>query len=133
MSQENVDIVRQAVELINRRDTETALAYFDPDGELQSAIIGGAEANTYRGHEGFREWMDESDATFEELRVEPEEFRDLGDEVLLIGRLYARGRESGVEIDSATAWLLTLRGGRIVRGRGYLDPQEALEAAGLRE
>jgi ketosteroid isomerase-like protein len=77
--------------------------------------------------------MEESDATFEELRVEPEEFRDLGDDVLVIGRLYARGRDSGVEIESATAWLITLRGGRLVRSRDYLDPQDALEAAGLSE
>jgi ketosteroid isomerase-like protein len=73
------------------------------------------------------------DAAFEELRLEPEEFRDLGDDVLLIGRLYARGRESGVEIDPPIAWLATLREGRAVRMRGYLNIQEVLEAAGLRE
>jgi uncharacterized protein len=131
MSQENVEIVRQALDAVNQRDTEAGLPPIDPEVELQSAIIGGAEGNTYRGHEGLRDWMAESDATFEELRVEPDEFRDLSDEVLLIGRLYARGLESGVEIDSANAWLFTLRRGRIVRARGYLNPQEALEGAGV--
>jgi ketosteroid isomerase-like protein len=57
----------------------------------------------------------------------------LGDDVLMIGRLVARGRESGVEIESPIAWLSTLRAGRIVRSRGYLDPREALDAAGLSE
>jgi len=133
MSRENAEVVREALDAVNRRDTEAGLPYIDPEAELQSAIIGGAEGNTYRGHEGIRDWMAESDATFEELRVEPEEVRDLGDDVLLIGRLYARGRESGVEVDSATAWLFTLRDGKIVRARGYLNPEEALEAAGLRE
>jgi ketosteroid isomerase-like protein len=133
MSQERVEIVRQLVEVLNRRDTEASLQYTDPEVELQSAIIGGAEGNTYRGHDGLREWMAETDASFQDLRLEPEEFRDLGDDVLLIGRLHARGRESGVEIESAIAWLTTFRGGRIVRARGYLDPKEALEAAGLRE
>ena len=133
MSEENVEIVRRAFEVLNRRDTEAALPYIDPEVELHSAIIGGAEGNTYRGHEGFRRWMAESDASFAELRGEVEEWRDLGDDVLQIGRVHARGRESGVEIDSPMAWLVTLRGGRIVHARGYLDPQEALEAAGLRE
>jgi ketosteroid isomerase-like protein len=133
MSEENVEVIRQALEVINRRDTEAALRYIDPEVEASTAIISGAEGNIYRGHEGFREWMAESAATFEEIRMQPEEFRDLGDDVLLIGRIYARGRESGVEIDSATAWLFTLRGSRIVRVRGYLNPQEALEAAGLSE
>ena len=132
MSLENVEVCKRGLEAIGpSRDTEAALLYIDPEIELHSAIIGGAEGNTYRGHDGFREWMAESDATFAELQMEPEEWRDLGDEVLMIGRLHARGRESGVEIDSAIAWLLTLRDGRIVQARGYLDPKEALEAAGL--
>jgi ketosteroid isomerase-like protein len=134
MSQENVQICKRAFEAFGvRRDTDAGLPYVDPKVELQSAIIGGAEGNTYSGHDGVREWMAESDAAFEELRLEPEDFRDLGDNVLLIGRLHARGRESGVEIDSAIAWLSTLRGGRIVHCRGYLNPGEALEAAGLSE
>ena len=71
--------------------------------------------------------------TWAELRLEADEFRDLGEDVLMIGRLHAKGRESGVEIESPIAWLSTLRARRIVRSRGYLDPQEALKAAGLRK
>ena len=133
MSEENVEIARKVIDAGNRRDPEAILQYSDPEIELQSAIIGGAEGNTYRGHQGIRDWMAESDAAFEELRMEPEEFRDLGDDVLMIGRLYARGLESGVEIESPIAWLFTLRDGKGVRARGYLDIQDALEAAGLSE
>jgi uncharacterized protein len=134
MSQENVEIVRSLFEAFGvHRDPEAGLPYVDPDVEFQSAIIGGAEGITYRGHDGVRRWMAESDAAFEELTLKPEEFRDLGDEVLLIGRLHARGRESGVEVDSPIAWLSTVRDGKVVRSRGFLRPQEALEAAGLRE
>jgi hypothetical protein len=56
MSEENVEIVRHSVEAINRGDVEAALSYTDPDGELYSAIVGGAEGNVYRGHDGFRRW-----------------------------------------------------------------------------
>jgi uncharacterized protein len=133
MSEENVEIVRKAAGAVNRRDTEAMLPYADPEVEVQSAIIGGAEGNTYRGHDGVRRWIAESDDTFEELQIEVEEWRDLGEDVLVIGRLWARGRESGVEIDSPIAWLMTLRGGKVVRARGYLHVQEALQAAGLSE
>ena len=133
MSEENIEIARKVSDALNRRDTEAVLPYADPEIELHSAIIGGAEANTYRGHDGVRQWMAESDAAFAELRSDVEEWRDLGDDVLTIGRVYARGRESGVEIDSPMAWLTTFRDGKIVRGRGYLDVQEALKAAGLSE
>jgi uncharacterized protein len=133
MSEENVEIARKVSDALNRRDTEAVLPYADPEIELHSAIIGGAEGNTYRGHEGVRRWVAESDAAFAELRSEVEEWRDLGDDVLMIGRLHARGRESGVEIDSPMAWLATFRDGKIVLARGYLNAQDALEAAGLSE
>ena len=133
MSQENVEVVRRAFDAWAHRDVEAFLRVVDPAVEVQSAIIGGAEGNTYRGHQGVREWMAESDAAFEELRVEREEYRDAGDLVLNLCHLYARGSESGVELDAPLAWLCTLRGGKIVRAQGYFDLHEALEAAGLGE
>jgi uncharacterized protein len=133
MSQANVENVRKILDAANRRDAAAVLSYADPEVEFQSAIIGGAEGNTYRGHQGVRDWIAETDAAFEQLRTEPEEFRDLGDDVLLIGRLHARGRESGVEIESPVAWIFTFRDGKGVRARGYLSIQEALETAGLSE
>jgi ketosteroid isomerase-like protein len=133
MSQENVEIVRSAFDAWARRDMDAFLRFLDPTVELQSAIIGGAEGNTYRGHEEVREWIAESDAAFEELRVTPEEFRDVGDRVLVLGHLYARAWESGVEVDSPLAWLCTLRAGKVVRQQGFLKPAEALEAVELSE
>ena len=62
-----------------------------------------------------------------------EEYRDAGDRVLILCHLYARGSESGVELDFPLAWLCTLRGGKIVRQHGYFSPHEALEAARLSE
>jgi len=133
VSQENVEIMRRSLDATNRGDMEEALTYIDPDGELHSAIIGGAEGNVYRGHDGFRRWYAETEATFEELRTELTEFRDLGDRVVGLGRIYARGRESGAELDSATGWVFTLRNGKILKAEGFLSPDEALKAAGLEE
>lgn len=100
MSEENVEVCRRAFDAFGtRRDTEAGLRYIDPEIELRSAIVGGAEGNMHRGHEGVRRWMAESDATWAELRLEAEQFCDLGDDVLMIGRLHARGRKSGVEIE----------------------------------
>ena len=67
MSHENVEVCKRLFEAVARRDTEAALEYIHPQAELHSAIIGGAEGNAYHGHEGFRRWMAESDAAFEEL------------------------------------------------------------------
>ena len=138
MSQENVEISKRVFELLlDRPDIaagiEAGLEYTDPDVVLESAIVGGAEGNTYHGHDGLRAWAADSDAAFEELRTVPEEFRDLDDRVLMLGRVFGRGRGSGVVVESPIAFLTTLRGGRIVHAKGFLDWSEALEAAGLSE
>jgi ketosteroid isomerase-like protein len=131
MAPENVDLVRRALEAFARGDVEEMLSFMHPEGELHSAIVGGAEGNVYRGHEGFRRWYADSFESFEELRNEWTEFRDLGDRVLAFGRVHARGRESGVEINSPMGWVIEIRGGKLLKAEGFLDPAEALEAAGL--
>ena len=54
MSQENVEIVRKSLEAFASGDVEEMLSYVDPESELHSAIIGGAEGKMFRGHSGFR-------------------------------------------------------------------------------
>ena len=53
-------------------------------------------------------------------------------EVVVLETIHARGRGSGVELESqrsATIW--TLRDGRVTRVQVGLDPREALKAVGL--
>ena len=68
---------------------------------------------------------------WEERRLEPEEFLDVDDLVVLLLHEYRRGRGSGVELESHTAVVFTVRDGRVVRVRGYMDQDAALTAAGL--
>jgi ketosteroid isomerase-like protein len=133
MSQENIEVVRKIVDAVNRGDIEEVLEFTDTDAELHSAIIGGAEGNVYRGHDGFRKWFAESTAGFERLDTQLTEFRAVDDRVIAFGRIYARGRESGLELDSETGWVFTVPGGKLVKAEGFLSRSEALEAAGLRE
>ncbi len=133
MSQENVEIVRQCLEAYANGEIEDMLAYVDPEGELHSAIIGGAEAKVFRGHDGFRRWLAETRESFDELSTELTEYRDLGDRIVAFGHIHARGRGSGLEIDSPTGWVFTVRRGKVVRAEGFLSRSETLEAAGLSE
>jgi ketosteroid isomerase-like protein len=65
--------------------------------------------------------------------IEVEEFRDLGEQVLALGRVTAHGPGSDITLDQAVGWAADLRDGRIVRFRSFSTRQEALEAAGLSE
>jgi ketosteroid isomerase-like protein len=127
------EVVRAALDAYLRGDIDEFVSHADPEGELHSAIIGGAEGNVYIGHQGIRDWYADTFETFSEVTIDVGEWRDLGDRVLILGRLQALGRESGVKVESATGWLYTLRGRKIVKAEGFLSEAEALGAAGLRE
>ena len=68
-----------------------------------------------------------------ELRAEPEHFWETGDKILVFVHLTGRGRASDAPFDIRIAHLWTLEDGVVVRGEGFGDRAEALEAAGLKE
>jgi ketosteroid isomerase-like protein len=53
--------------------------------------------------------------------------------VLAVITFRGRGRQSGVEVNMEFFQLWTFDDGKVIRGQGFLDRDEALEAAGLRE
>jgi len=131
MSQENVDVVRRAIDAYNRRDLEGMKAEAHPDVEVDWSASGGLEAGLYRGFE-------ETDAFYEnwfdmfEIRLESERFIESGDLVLVPNTAVTRGRD-GIEAVARSCIVYELRGGRIARIRLYQETREALEAAGLSE
>jgi ketosteroid isomerase-like protein len=135
LSQENVEAFKRVADANNRRDVEAMLAELDPDVEWQSAVLGslGGEATVHRGHEGVREMLRDLYEAFSEFQVEFSDIRDLGDRIVAIGRWVTRGEESGVETTPPLASVMDFKNGKAVRVRSYLDPKEALGAAGRRE
>ena len=132
MSQENVEAYQRAVEAANRGDIGALLAELDPKVEWYSAVVGmGSEV--YRGVEGIRELFRDSDEVFTRATFELSDIRDLGDRALALGRLRARGHESGVQTEVSFNQLVDFKRGKAIRIRTFLDREEALEAAGLSE
>ena len=70
---------------------------------------------------------------YEGMRVDPREFIEADDKVVVIGRAFATARGSGTPLDTQIAFVWTVRDGRLVRNEVFMDRREALEAAGLRE
>jgi ketosteroid isomerase-like protein len=85
------------------------------------------------GPEGFVEaWSDWLEA-FDSYEIESEELIDAGDEVVALVRVQARTKREGVLVEHRPAAVWSVREGRIVRVRFFLERERALEAAGLRE
>jgi ketosteroid isomerase-like protein len=134
MSHENVELARRVVDAYNRRDVYTFFAELaTPDFEWFPALIRAFEGGGYRGRAGVERFYADTRETWEELQTVAEEFRDLGDCVLVLGRQVGRGTGSGAPVSAPIANILDFRGGRIWRSRAYFDRAEALRAAGLSE
>jgi ketosteroid isomerase-like protein len=132
MSEANVEIAKRAIDAFNRLDVDDFAELTTPDSELFRAF-GALEGGSYRGRQGIEAWFRDLRDAWEETRIVADERRDLGESVLLLGRLQGRGRGSGVRVDAPIGGVLDLRDGKIARLRSYLDHGEALRAAGLSE
>jgi ketosteroid isomerase-like protein len=134
MSQENVEIVKLANEFLERRDWQGTTDLFDPTVELYGTVGGLEEGKILRGLSQISQAIEtEDDEVWDEHRIEPQEFIDAGDRVVVLHREYQRGKGSGVELVIDTATIVDVRDGRIVRMQGYMNPAEALEAVGRSE
>jgi ketosteroid isomerase-like protein len=135
MSQENVEAFRRGLEAGNRGDVETLLEVLDPEvawhSALHALLVG--EATAFRGHDGVREMLGDLNEAFGEIQIEISEIRDLGDRLVAIGRTRARGEASGADVETPIGFVTDFKDGTAISIRGYLDPKEALEAAGLSE
>jgi ketosteroid isomerase-like protein len=135
MSQENVHAFKRGLEAGNRGDVETLQEVLDPEVAWHSALhaLMGGEATVYRGHDGVRELFRDLNEAFGEMHIEISEIRDLGERLVAIGRTRVRGKASGADVESPIAFVTEVKNGKTISIRGYLDPKEALQAAGLSE
>ena len=128
MSQENVEIVRAIHDEWLRGGL--ALDMFDPEmSMLESKTLPGA-ASAY-GIEAVSRYMESFTRYWDEIRFEPQEFIEAGEQVVVVARLVGRGKASGVDVTRTWAYVWTLRGEKALCMQGYADRDEALKAVGL--
>jgi ketosteroid isomerase-like protein len=133
MSQENVEIVRRAMDAWNREDMKVLTGLSDPDVEFVS-IFAGMEGRTYRGYDGIREYFADMRDAWTELHRDTEEVIDAGDDqVVVFFHLRGTARASGVSVDEDVTTVFDLMKGRLYRMVVFRDRDEALKAAGLTE
>jgi ketosteroid isomerase-like protein len=137
MSQENVEVVREVMGLLDRATSDgdvtprlADLFATDVQIDMSHRVF---NPDTYEGHAGLRRLGQEIREVWEEFRITPERFVDAGDRVVVIETRRGRGRGSGIEVEHRSAVIWTLRDGQVIRMETDLDPQEALDAVGLRE
>jgi ketosteroid isomerase-like protein len=129
MSQENMETVQAALDAYNRGDFEGLSSFAAPDCTFDWSRSIGPQRGVY----GIDELSKFNTAEqFETARTEPEEFIEVGDQVVtpLVG--HYRGRD-GIEVTARFTYLWSIRDGAVARVTLYQERDEALDAAGLRE
>jgi ketosteroid isomerase-like protein len=131
VSREDVEVVRRLYEGFAQGKLWDAAPLLDQDIVLRRF---GGQPGVWRGLDAFTAGIVEYIEAFDNLRIEGEEFVDLGGgRVLVYARHRGTGRDSGLPFDQELGDVLTLREGRIVTWMAYWDRADALEAVGLRE
>jgi ketosteroid isomerase-like protein len=97
---------------------------------VEASKLGGEERV---GGEGYRAWLEETGGTMP-WEAELEGAVDLGpDKVLTVLSMHFRGASSGIDLEERIWMVQWISEGKITPTEAFLDPAEALEAAGLRE
>ena len=132
MSQENVEIVREANAAFNRRDLDHWIEFFDPEIEYHDTPEF-PDGGMHLGREGFRRHVESYLDAWSDASVEVDA-RAVGKQVVGRVRYTGAGMASGIEVETPEfGALYDFRAGRIRRVRQFTTYADALEAAGLRE
>jgi ketosteroid isomerase-like protein len=132
MSEQNVEIVRQAIDASEREDWKRLGELIDPDVEMHGTVGGLEEGRVAHGLPEILSSFEASDLeAWEERRLEPQRFLHTNDLVVVLMHEYRRGKGSGIEVETDTAVVFTVRDGRVEGIQGYVDQAAALEAVGL--
>jgi ketosteroid isomerase-like protein len=128
MSEENVDLARRAW------TAEAFTGLFDeyivmdgrenPLPDVPEVVVGrDAVIDAFRHYWG----------TWSEYAIDPVEFIDAGQSVVVVVHEHGLGKGSGVPVQRNHFQLWTFRRGRLIRWEAFGSKSAALEAAGLRE
>jgi ketosteroid isomerase-like protein len=127
--QPGTQVVREIIEALNAGDIEAMLAHMRPDFEwtpLEASPI----ARVYRGREEVRHYVEDWLMTFEDLRLELDELREVGDQIVVLVHGQGRGRASGLQLDNSFCQVWTVRGGTAERMEEHETLDDGLAAVG---
>jgi len=115
------------IEALNRGDVDAMLARMDPDFEWRPLEASPVE-RVYRGRDQVRRYVEDWLCTFECLRIDLEDLTEVGDHIVAVVRGHARGRASGLALDTRFCQVWTVRDAVVLRVQEYATPEEGLAA-----
>ena len=133
MSQQNVDLVRQAFAVRDSDGVEAALRLFASDVAWYTSEQW-LEGAVYRGHEGLRTVEAMWTANIDDWAWRVHDIREAGDRVVALSEMTGRTKRSGVPVSRRVGLVVSdIHDGLLGAVRVYSSWREALEAVGLED
>jgi uncharacterized protein len=133
MSQENIEIVRNAFDAFTRGDLEGVLRLCDENIVITQPPELPGVSPQQRGHNGMLEAFGIWPEQWDDYQIEILRIADPGDYVVVTTKTKGRGKRSGVEVEMEFSLVFTVRDEKIVEWQIFMHEDQALEAAGLSE
>jgi ketosteroid isomerase-like protein len=84
-------VVRESFDAMGRGDLDALLDLYDSDIKFEPLTGTRVESGGYRGHQGVRQYSEEVDEVWDEVRPVAGEITKTGDEVVVFGHCSIRG------------------------------------------
>jgi uncharacterized protein len=127
VSEENVEVIKRGYEAWNRGDMAAVMEGYHPDVAHWDRADD-PDATVRHGHDALLAYYAELAESYVEAQIEPKEFIDAGDCVVVPVRVTVRGRASGAVAEGDQVLVYRLREGKVTEVREYRDKAEALKA-----
>jgi ketosteroid isomerase-like protein len=124
----NVDLVREGLGAFLRGDVERALSFAHPEiVSFRAPPL--PDPQTYHGPAGLLQMYADWTRDFDAFEMEPIEFSEIGDSVVVEMINRGTGKASGVEVVGRFWFVYTVNGGRVVRQDAFASREQAITAA----
>jgi ketosteroid isomerase-like protein len=124
-------VVRELFDCFSRRDVQSALALLHPSVVFQPMTAEVTRAGEpYRGHDGIRCYVEDVEAHWQRLVVNPTQIRAAGRAVVVLGLVSGAG-PGGSFADVPTTWVLKFTDGRVSHAQIFADARHVNEALGV--
>jgi ketosteroid isomerase-like protein len=140
MSQENVELARRGYAALNdayrKRDISMLVSIAEElwHPEIVLTTRGNyLEVGQWHGREGLLRFVEDQTDAFDQMWLEPGEFIDAGERLVVPVRFGGRARHTDLPIELSAFHVWTMRGRKAIRFDVYETREEALRAAGLPE
>ena len=130
MSQENLEIVRRAMDAYNARELTAYLAEISDSVRFQSRFSA-IDSVIYNGHADMRRYFANLDEVWSRYEMQLERMVPEGNQVAALCHLYAVGRDSDIQLEEHPGVVFTIEAGTIVAMDSYSTHADALAAIGL--